>query len=203
MDKGELKAAVVHEIGCKTDDMLEAAKTEMSRHEGAKLALALASKQVAALGNHVDKDMDAGEFSNLDGPLEVAKAIKKYLQRATGVVDSGVASAENHRLIAQGKVQAFELVVGNMQKLKEIELAKSKVHREREAQLAAAVKDGEAEADKPEAEESGKPREPGTAPKVPLKARRQAEAVVPSSKAQKPVKKGKNAPDTGQKTGRK
>lgn len=130
MEKGEIKAATVHELGLKFDDMLEAAQKEVARNEGAKLAMLGASKKVGELVAHVDKDMDEGAFSNLDGPLAIAAAVKKYVIRACGVLDSGAVSAENHRLIGHGKILAFEQMISNMAKVRDMELEKVKQRQE-------------------------------------------------------------------------
>ena len=124
MDKGEIKAATVHELGVKFDDMLDASRRDVDRNEGAKLAMLGAAKKVGDLAVHVDKDMDEGVFSNLDGPLAVAKVVKKYITRACGVLESGYQAAENHRLVAHGKVLAFEQMVGNMKKIHDQEMEK-------------------------------------------------------------------------------
>lgn len=125
MDKGEIKAATVHELGCKFEDMLEASKQDESRNEGAKTALLMASKKVTELQTHVDKDLDEGAFGDVDGPLAVAALVKKYLTRAATVLESGAASAENHRLMAAGKTQAFRQMIDNMKRLHDLELEKS------------------------------------------------------------------------------
>jgi len=125
MDKGEIKAATVHELGCKFEDMLEAAKLDEARNEGAKTALLMASKKVSELSVHVDRDLDEGVFGNVDGPLAVAALIKKYLTRAAAVLESGAASAENHRLMSAGRSQAFQQMIENMRKLHDLELEKS------------------------------------------------------------------------------
>jgi hypothetical protein len=126
VDKSEFKAAVVSELGVKVEDMAEAAKLDVARNEGAKEALLIASKKVMELTVHVDKDLDEGLFSEAGEPLVVARLIKKYLSRAATVLESGSVSAENHCLIAQGRLQALQLVVTNMGKIRDAELEKSK-----------------------------------------------------------------------------
>lgn len=125
MDKSEFKASVVHELGCKIDDMSEAAKLEIARNEGAKTALILASKKVSELNLNIDKDVDDGLVS-----LETATLIKKYVIRAVSILESGAVSAENYRLISQGKFQALEMVVGNLKKIHSAELEKSQARKD-------------------------------------------------------------------------
>ena len=124
MDKGEIRAATVHELGCKFEDMLEASKQDESRNEGAKGALHLAAKKVSELQAHVDKDLDEGVFANLDGPLAVAALVKKYITRACSILESGAVTAENHRLMAQGRSTAFHQMIDNMKKLHDLETEK-------------------------------------------------------------------------------
>lgn len=178
MDKGEIKAATVHELGCKFEDMLEASKQDESRNEGAKMALLVASKKVTELTLHVDKDLDEGAFGDVNGPLAVAALIKKYLTRAAAVLESGATSAENHRLLAQGRSTAFLQMIDNMKKLHDIELEKS-VQRKL-------------------ADIEGDRRVPGLHPGLPLKEKRLAEEtsikenlpVAPAAKRGRPKKKG-------------
>jgi len=171
MDKGEIKAATVHEIGCKFEDMLEAAKLDESRNEGAKTALLVASKKVLELSVHVDKDLDEGVFGDVDGPLAVAALIKKYITRAAAVLESGAASAENHRLMSAGRSQAFQQMIENMRKLHDLELEKS--------------------AQRKLAEVEGERRIPGVHPGLPLKQQRQLEEAPtePAPPIVKAVKK--------------
>jgi len=124
MEKGEIKAATVHEIGVRFEDMLEAGRQEVSKNEGAKLALLMAIRQVNELAAHVDKDLDAGAFNDVTEPMAVATLVKKWLTRTCAVLETGSVSAENHRLIAQGRVQAFQQMIDNMKKLHDMELGK-------------------------------------------------------------------------------
>lgn len=130
MEKGEIKAATVHEIGCRFEDMLEAAKVDSARNEGAKVGLQAAAKKVLELQAHVDKDLDEGVFGDVDGPMAVASQVKKYVSRAVGVLESMSVTAENHRILMQGKVQAFQQMIDNMSKLHDMELEKTKAKQE-------------------------------------------------------------------------
>jgi hypothetical protein len=165
MEKGEIKAATVQELGLKFDDMLESAQKEVARNEGAKLAMLGASKKVGELVAHVDKDMDEGAFSDLDGPLAIAAAVKKYVIRACGVLDSGAVSAENHRLIGHGKILAFEQMISNMKKVHDLELDKVKQRREAAQEVASG------------AASNDRSRPVGSSPGKTLKEQRQQEAA--------------------------
>ena len=178
MDKSEFKAAVVNELGVKIEDMAEAAKLDVARNEGAKEALLVASKKVLDLAAHVDKDLDEGLLSEAGEPLVVAQLIKKYLTRAATVLESGSVSAENHKLIAQGRLQALELVVGNLGKIRDAELEKSKQRQALDA--------GE--------EVIGRPV--GTHPGMTIKQQRQLESASVAAKSSRKHGKVKNASDS-------
>jgi hypothetical protein len=126
VDKSEFKAAVISELGVKVEDMAEAAKLDVAKNEGAKEALILAVRKLSELTQHVDKDLDEGLLSEAGEPLLVAGLIKKYLVRAAAVIESGVVSSENHRLLAQGRQQALQTVVTNMSKVRDQELEKGR-----------------------------------------------------------------------------
>jgi len=167
MDKGEVKAGAIYELGNKFDDMLTSAQREVDKGTGATLALQEAVKKVAALAAAVDKDLDEGIFSKFEDPMAVASLLKKQITRACSVLETGAISAENHRLIATGRFQAFHQMVENMKKLHDLELLKVQAKRAQEAALAR----GE------ELPSRGKPV--GTAPAPSIKQRRLAEESAP------------------------
>jgi len=129
MNKCELKAVVVHNIGSKVDDLLEAARSDAASKLGANVALLACSKKVAELAEHVDKDYEEGLLDKLE-PHQIAQAIKKYITRACAVIDSGAEAAARARLVAEGKIQMAQLLVGNLKKVHDEELAKSKAVKE-------------------------------------------------------------------------
>lgn len=140
MDKGELKAAVVHEVGVKVDDMLESAKAESAKQTGANVALLAAAKKVAELAQHVDKDLEAGDLENLEPP-HVAQAIKKYITRCEGVLHNLAEVAARAKLTSEGRVQMAELIVGNLKKVHDAEHAKSMLKKQLEEESAVAQTD--------------------------------------------------------------
>lgn len=129
MDVNEIRADLVHELGCKLDDMLEAAKFDGMRDEGAKMALQLSVKKIDELSLLVDKELDSDGFANLEEPLQIAKAIKKYLIKAHEILELGAAQAEQHRLVSQGRIQAYELMVGNMKRIHDMERGKAALRK--------------------------------------------------------------------------
>jgi hypothetical protein len=180
MDKSEMKAAVLHEVGAKSEDMCEAARLDAARHEGGITALLAAAKQIAGLAAHVDRDMDEGAFASLDGPLAVAGAIKKYLSRAVAVAESGMKAEDNQRLVCEGRAQAFKLMVDNLKKLHDQEMEKSKSRQ--------AIATGE--------EVVGRPM--GVHPGLSIKEQRRLEEATVQAPPEvlKPKRKPKNARNT-------
>ncbi len=140
MDKGELKAAVVHEVGVKVDDMLESAKAESAKHTGANVALLAAAKKVAELAQHVDKDLEEGKLNDLE-PHLVAQAVKKYITRCEGVLHNLAEVSARAKLTSEGRIQMAELIVGNLKKVHDAELAKSRLKKQLEEEPAVAQTD--------------------------------------------------------------
>lgn len=179
MDKSEMKAAVLHEVGVKSEDMCEAARLDAARHEGGISALLAAAKQIAGLAAHVDRDMDEGAFASLEGPLAVAGAIKKYLSRAVAVVESGMKAEDNQRLVCEGRAQAFKLMVDNMKRLHDQEVEKSKQRQ--------ALADGESVVGRPV----------GTHPGLSIKEQRLLEEAAMESALPSEMPKPKRKPKNG------
>jgi hypothetical protein len=125
MDKSEFKALIINELGAKIEDMAEVVKLDTAKYEGAKEALILANKKINELQIIVDKDLDNGDLNNLQDPINIAKYIKKYLIRASAILENGTLMAEKNYILSQGKSQALQKVIINMQKTRDIELEKS------------------------------------------------------------------------------
>lgn len=119
LEKADVKIGVTHELGCKFDDVLESAKVELAKNEGAAVGLFQTVKLVEALASHVDKDMDDGMYDDV-----VAKHIKTYIQRSAAVVHNMALKADNQRFISQGRIQAIEAVIGITKKTHDTELLK-------------------------------------------------------------------------------
>lgn len=113
--KYEVRIGVAIEIGCALDDALEAAQAEVKFFEGGGSALVQAERQVQALNEHVDKDLD-GEGDGLITSLEISKAVKRYVARAVAIIQTATHAAEQRRLMAQGKVLAYKAAVGSVKK---------------------------------------------------------------------------------------
>jgi len=135
LDKAEIKQATFHQVGVLIDDSLEQAKNDVHVAQGASVGLIQTVKKVEGLGVHIDKDLDEGKYESI-GSLEVAKIAKMYLQRAVAVMRSDAMSFEQRRLMAQGRVTAFEQTVALTKKLHDIETRKIEAIRDAENEIA-------------------------------------------------------------------
>ena len=106
VEKSEVRLSITHELGCKMDDMLDGAKREATRQEGAIASSREAQGAVEALMLHVDKDVTEGKYDP-----EQSKLIKTWLQRAVQVVTNLGQQAANKRLAALGATQMAENMV--------------------------------------------------------------------------------------------
>jgi hypothetical protein len=171
LDKSEVKLGTVHELGCRLDDVREAAHKEVSRMEGAVAAFAKSAEVVAALAALVDKDISDGKFE-----LETATLIKRYIERGTQALTNLHLNAKNLQLMAQGKVQGLDAGLQVAKKLKEEEERKRDVVQEAVQRAAEA----------PAAQEATEAPRPTT-----IKAQRLAEERLPLPASQLPPKKGR------------
>ena len=128
LESVELRAAGMHEVGMRMDDLLEAAKGEVLRCEGAQLGLLQAVKSVNDLMAHIDKDVDEGKYD-----LEVAKIAKLYVSRASELVQNLARNASNQKIAATGQVQMATVAVTITKKLYDGEVGKRNAIAEAEA----------------------------------------------------------------------
>jgi len=135
LDKSEVKLAILHNLGCKVDDMLEGVRHERFRAEGASRALVQATKAIRQLAELVDDDVDKERYE-----LPTAAKIKEYLDRAASLVESMASNARNQQLAGSGRTEAMDQVVKYLKKEYDLEEAKKQAFE-------AAVEEDEAEAD--------------------------------------------------------
>lgn len=131
MDKGQFKAAVIAGVGQKVDDMLEAAKLDTAKQGGFADALLGVSEKIKALATVADEESKEGKFDDLE-PLQILALVKQYIIRCDTVIESAAAQAATAKLTCQGRVQALELVVKNLKKEHDFELAKSEARGQAE-----------------------------------------------------------------------
>lgn len=122
--KAEMKQMVTHEVGVRVDDALEAARKELAALEGRQTAYLEGAKAVEALMKAVDADCESEKFG-----LEVGAEVKRYLSRASQVLQNLSMQANNMRIAQTGKVQGFEHTIRLLKNL--IEQEKQKVEQAR------------------------------------------------------------------------
>jgi len=106
IDKSEIKISVAHDIGVRMDDVLEGAKADVARADGAAAIAVKISSDIEGLFAHVQKDIDAEKLD-----LEQGKLVMSWLVRAKGVASSHATQAAQGKFIAQGRVMAGEAAV--------------------------------------------------------------------------------------------
>lgn len=117
--KAQIRTLLTNEIGADLDDQLEQAKREVHETTGAKAAYATAQECIKQLLPHLKKDIDDGKYS-----LEQGNEISKWIQRASGVVES-LGLQSTHTLLAKhGAVAQNERLVAIVRKRFEGEKSK-------------------------------------------------------------------------------
>jgi uncharacterized DUF497 family protein len=119
-EKAELRAAGMHEVGVRMDDLLEEAQREVLRCEGASVGLLQAVKAINELNAHVDADVTEERYG-----IDVAKVAKQYLSRSAQVVTNLSMNASNKRMMAIGQAQGVQTAVAITKKLVEHERSKA------------------------------------------------------------------------------
>jgi hypothetical protein len=123
LEKTEARAAGIHEVGMRMDDLLESAQQEVHRCEGAALGLLQASKPIQELAGHVEDDIKAGKLDGLE-TLQVAEVIKRYIARSAQIIENLSHKARNQQLAAMGQVQGMQTAVAITKKMFDAEQAK-------------------------------------------------------------------------------
>ena len=98
--------AVLHAIGVRLDDQLEAAEAELLRCEGAVGGIAQTREKMEGLLGHVDKDVDEGKLD-----LEQAALAKKHVTRCLNLAEHMRTMADAQLLRARGAVAQADRAV--------------------------------------------------------------------------------------------
>jgi hypothetical protein len=105
--KSEIKVGTAHDIGVRLDDLLENAKGETLKWEGAESALGKAIEGLEGLFKHVETDLEEGKLSGLE-PLQVVGAIKRYIERASNLAKNLRTQARLQKEQSRGKAVGLE-----------------------------------------------------------------------------------------------
>jgi hypothetical protein len=172
IDKAEIKKSILHSAGCEADDWLEGAHKNVSAFEGAKQALRKAAKDVQAIVQFTQKDLDDGKFDGME-PADIAKYAILQVTRCVDSLQSSSMHYTNRQIAASGEVAAYERLVNHYQKLVADEDRKAERFRD-------AVASGEIiiEEDGTATKKSGNGHISGVRPAGGIAAQRRAEAAA-------------------------
>jgi len=112
IDAVRIKALLTHEMGLGFEDALDAANAEVRRWEGSKRGLKSGVDAVMLLLGHIKRDVDEEICTS-----EQAEYAQNYTQRAADALRNLVIQADAMRLRAEGKADAFKVVVGTTKKM--------------------------------------------------------------------------------------
>lgn len=129
IDKTRLRRDIIHDFGVQFEDMLEQARKEIARNEGAKVALKTAKAKVEALCTHVEKDLEEGVLENLisgddAGVLPLASYIKRKIMQAGGVIENLNGIVAVNAMRAEGELTAYKAVFAAVKKSHDAAVAK-------------------------------------------------------------------------------
>lgn len=136
--KGELRLAVMGEVGNKVEDMTEQAEAEAYRTEGASSALQRARNTVEGLQKQVDAELTAEALT-----VEQAQLVKRWLTKAVLAVEGLHLSATQVAAQARGKAEFGRQIVGNLKKLFTLEQSRLEAQRERRAAQGELAEEGD------------------------------------------------------------
>lgn len=123
LEKSEVKASTINEVGNKLEDKLEAAKAEMSEAKGIRAGFDFVLRRMEQLTLALDGDV------KVDPPKvteEEYKVAKKYLSIVSQHLQEMIKNATDQVLRMQGKVAALDQtvqLVGGMLKVEEGKVA--------------------------------------------------------------------------------
>jgi hypothetical protein len=199
IDKAEIKKSILHSAGCEADDWLEGAHKNAHAFEGAKQSLRKAAKDVQAIVQFVQKDLDDGKFEGMEPPEMASYAILQ-ITRCVDSLQSSSLHYTNRQIAAQGEVAAYEKLVNHYQKL--VAEEERKIDR-----FNSAVASGEiiVEEDGTATKKAGNGHISGVRPAGGIAAQRKAEAAAEAeaAKGEAPAEETAAAPEKPKKKRRK
>lgn len=107
VEKAELRADVVNEMGNRIEDLLEGSQAQVHRAEGAEQAMRQAATIVRQLHEHIDRELEAKQIPD----LEHAQLAKDWITRAAGVLDQFAEQQAQQRVMQAGHAQGVALAV--------------------------------------------------------------------------------------------
>jgi hypothetical protein len=115
VDKTKLRLDIIHSFGADFEDLLEKARYEVARNEGAKVALKTAQAKVAEICAHVEKDQEEGILDALlkgddAGVLNLEAYVKRKIMQAAGVVENLNGIVAINQMRSEGELTAYKAV---------------------------------------------------------------------------------------------
>jgi len=118
--KAEIKMETAHEIGCKIEDLLQAAEKELHVMGGAKSGFQQAATRVEALQKQAELEEKEGKLS-----IDQYKVAKDWVNRAVGILRQLASAAESNEQQVRGKTIAYKQAVDTIQKVHLVEKTKA------------------------------------------------------------------------------
>lgn len=131
IEKTKIRLNILQEIGNLMEDALEKAKNDKLRTEGAFIALKGVYSNIDILKNGVNSDLDNKKIPD----IETAKLVKTYITRSQNTCVEASERLKMERQQIQGKVNAFQSLIGHLKKRYDLEARKMEI-----AQKEAALK---------------------------------------------------------------
>ena len=128
VEKGEMRTAVIDELGGRVDDMLEQSQLAAARADGAAHALEQAAEIVRTLHSHIDRELNEGKITELDQ----AQLAKQWITRAVHALNALAQQASTVKTIQKGHAQGIASVVSLLKRTRDTELRQVEEHRNRE-----------------------------------------------------------------------
>ena len=124
LTKIAVKKGTIDEIGNKLDGLREEAERHSQQFEGSITSLKRAANHVLNLHKNIDADFDAGKIAEGMTANEARGLLKRWIERAYGVVDNLAEQAGALKQQAIGKQTAFKTSIEFAKKMMEAEIIK-------------------------------------------------------------------------------
>lgn len=110
VEKSKLRMAATSEVGARIENLLDAARIEANRMEGAEAVLGQLSRVIEGHASGIDKALEANQFENLS-PVQVSAVAKTLLRKILENVSQFQTQAGRKVHEARGKVLGFEQAI--------------------------------------------------------------------------------------------
>jgi len=129
VEKAELRAAAIQEIGSRVDDLLEASNAAAQQVEGGESAALHVAELIKKLHAHVDKDIDEGVITS----LKEGEMIKRWITRAVHIAEQYAGGLTRAKQAQKGHAQGITAVVQMLKNQHDQELRTREKHAAQES----------------------------------------------------------------------